>query len=224
MVLSSHGRRIRDRRGCAPDWISRASGCSGSTASGWVAEQALPHGSVSRNVAIFQASVALPTPRGPVISQPGCRRPPRTHPENPPGLVLAEQLLRFARMRRAFDPVGFGDGPRRSCVGRDFGWRSDRACGCRRSGRSGRGWHGPEPETRGAAFPESAGRTPRTGPRRICGPGRAARRRFRVHVDDEGQVRFAPDHQAVQAVHDGAQIAPRGALIDAGAVGETVAR
>ncbi len=50
----------------------------------------------------------------------------------------------------------------------------------------------------------------------------AAKAEGGVDVDQEGQVGFDADHQGVQLVHGGGQIAARNALIHAGAVGETV--
>jgi hypothetical protein len=50
----------------------------------------------------------------------------------------------------------------------------------------------------------------------------AFQRRGRVHVEDQRQVRLHPDGRVVDRVDQPAQIAPRGALVDAGGIREPV--
>ncbi len=74
-------RRSRNRRGSDRARLRRATGWSAgmSSVSGGAGAKKPPSSSgvASRKRAILQASVALPTPRGPVSSQPWCRRPCR---------------------------------------------------------------------------------------------------------------------------------------------------
>ncbi len=80
--LSFGPRRRTKRPGSAPACIWRATGWSGEMSSvsggGGGSPNSPPPsagGVASRKRAMRQASVALPTPRGPVSSQPWCRRP-----------------------------------------------------------------------------------------------------------------------------------------------------
>src|SRR5690606_13451088 len=57
--------------------------------------------------------------------------------------------------------------------------------------------------------------------RPVAGPG-AGKAEVRVHVDDDGEVGFATDHQRVEPVHHAAQVAARQALIHPGRIGEAV--
>jgi hypothetical protein len=77
-------------------------------------------------------------------------------------------------------------------------------CGKGRKARAhpGLAWQGP--------YPRTAVRCP-------CAGAGARQAKGGVDVDEAGQVGFGADHQVVQAVHGGAQIAARDALIDAGA-------
>ena len=170
-----------------------------------------------------QASVALPTPRGPV-SEPGVVQPAggggveEARPRRPLG--------RRARRSRAGAARRGGGRARRGRVMR----RPPRRCGRRpRRGRRRRRPRGSGRETRRRARgsrrgggPGSRGRGARSGPRRRRGRGRGPRARSGSRSRISGEVGVEADGERVQGVDGGAEVGAGGALVDAGRVGEAV--